>query len=53
VFSERTIGLGPGIQLQGRGLWFRLNGYLETDVRNRASAIKVTFRVSKTLAGEH
>jgi hypothetical protein len=51
--KERTVGLGPGIQLGGRGLWFRLNGYMETSVRNRPSGIKVTFRVSKALAGEH
>jgi hypothetical protein len=51
--KERTVGLGPGIQLGGRGLWFRLNGYIETDVRNRPSGIKVTFRVSKALAAEH
>ena len=51
--KERTVGLGPGIQLGGRGLWFRVNGYMETGVRNRPSAIKVTFRVSKALAAEH
>ncbi len=50
---ERTVGLGPGIQLGGRGLWFRVNGYVETDVRNRPSGIKVTFRVSKALAAQH
>jgi hypothetical protein len=46
---ERTVGLGPGLQLGGRDIWFRLNGYLETDVRNRPSGVKVTFRISKTL----
>ena len=46
---ERTIGLGPGIQLTGREMWFRLNGYIETDVHNRPSGIKVTFRISKAL----
>jgi len=51
--KERTVGLGPGIQLGGRGLWFRVNGYMETGVRNRPSGIKVTFRVSKALAAEH
>jgi len=30
---ERTVGLGPGLQLGSRDIWFRLNGYLETDVR--------------------
>ena len=44
---ERTVGLGPGIQLSGRDLWFRLNSYIETDVRNRPSGIRVTFRISK------
>ena len=47
--TERTVGLGPGIQLGGRGIWFRLNSYMETEVRNRPSGIKVTFRISKAL----
>lgn len=51
--KERTVGLGPGIQLSSSGLWFRVNGYMETDVRNRPSGIKVTFRISKALAAEH
>jgi hypothetical protein len=46
---ESTIGLGPGLQFSGRDVWFRLNGYMETDVRNRPSGIKVTFRISKTV----
>src|SRR6266478_4580419 len=46
---ERTVGLGPGLQLGGRDIWFRLNGYLETDVRNRPSGVKMTFRISKAL----
>jgi hypothetical protein len=46
---ERTVGLGPGLQLTGRDIWFRLNGYIETDVRNRATGVKVTLRVSKAL----
>ena len=46
---ERTIGLGPGLQFGGRDLWFRLNSYMETDVRNRSSGIAVTFRISKAL----
>jgi hypothetical protein len=44
---ESTVGLGPGIQLSGREIWFRLNGYIETDVHNRPSGIMVTFRISK------
>lgn len=47
--KERTVGLGPGVQLGGKGLWLRVNCYMETDVRNRPSGIKVTFRISKTL----
>lgn len=51
---ERTVGLGLGLQLGGRDIWFRLNGYFETDVRNRPSGVKVTFRISKALpAKEH
>jgi anthranilate 1,2-dioxygenase (deaminating, decarboxylating) large subunit len=30
--KERTVGLGPGIQLSSREIWFLLNGYIETDV---------------------
>jgi hypothetical protein len=48
-FKERTVGLGPGIQLGGQGIWFRMNSYIETDVRNRPSGVKVTLRISKTL----
>jgi len=47
---ERTVGLGPGLQLGGHDIWFRLNGYMETDVRNRPSGVKVTFRISKALS---
>jgi hypothetical protein len=50
--KERTVGLGPGIQLSGQGIWFRVNSYIETDVRNRPSGIKVTFRISKALAAK-
>jgi hypothetical protein len=46
---ERTIGLGPGLQFGGRDIWFRLNSYVETGVRNRPSGIAVTFRISKAL----
>jgi len=46
---ERTVGIGPGIQFSGRDLWFRLNSYMETDVHNRPSGIKVMFRISKTI----
>jgi hypothetical protein len=46
---ERTVGLGPGIQLGGGTVWFRLNGYIETDVHNRPSGIAVTFRISKAI----
>jgi hypothetical protein len=48
--KERTVGLGPGIQLGGRGLWFRANNYMETAVRDRPSGIRVAFRISKALA---
>jgi anthranilate 1,2-dioxygenase (deaminating, decarboxylating) large subunit len=47
--KERTVGLGSGAQVGGKGLWLRVNSYIETDVRNRPSGIKVTFRISKTL----
>ena len=47
--KERTVGLGPGIQVGSQGIWFRMNSYMETDVHNRPSGIKVTFRISKTI----
>jgi hypothetical protein len=47
--KERTVGVGPGVQFGGDSLWFRVNSYLETDVRNRPEGIRVTFRISKTL----
>jgi hypothetical protein len=50
--KERTVGLGPGLQFGGRGIWFRVNGYVETAVRNRPSGSKVTLRISKTLAAK-
>jgi hypothetical protein len=47
--EERTIGIGPGLQLGGHDTWFGLNSYIETDVRNRPTGIRVTFRISKAL----
>jgi hypothetical protein len=47
---ERTVGIGPGIQVGGNGLWLRVNSYIETDVRNRPAGVRVTFRISKALA---
>jgi hypothetical protein len=32
-----------------RGMWYYVKSYLETDVRNRPSGIRVTCRLSKTL----
>jgi hypothetical protein len=46
---ERTVGLGPGIQFGSGPVWFHLNSYIETDVRNRPSGIMVTFRISKVI----
>jgi hypothetical protein len=50
--KERTVGLGRGIQFSGKDVWFRVNSYLETDVRNRTSGIRVTFRISKTFGAK-
>ena len=47
--KERTIGLGPGLQIGGKGTWFRAYSYLETGVRNRPSGIKVELRISKAV----
>jgi hypothetical protein len=49
--KERTVGLGPGVRFGGNGLFFSVNGYIETDVRNRPEGIRVTFRISKTFPG--
>jgi hypothetical protein len=27
--KERTVGLGPGVQFGGQGIWFRVNAYME------------------------
>jgi hypothetical protein len=48
--KERTVGLGPGLQLGGHGICFHLNGYMETDVRNRPGGIKVALRISKAIS---
>jgi hypothetical protein len=47
--KERTLGIGPGIQIGGQGVWFRVNSYMETGVRNRMSGTTVVFRLSKVL----
>lgn len=47
--KERTVGLGPGIQFGSQSVWFRVNSYLEADVRNRSSGLKVTLRISKAI----
>ena len=49
IAQQYEPGLGPGNQLGGQRIWFRANGYMETDVRNRPSGIKVTFRISEAL----
>jgi hypothetical protein len=46
---ERTVGLGPGIQVHRRNIWYNLHAYQETDVRNRASGIKVAARITIAL----
>jgi hypothetical protein len=48
--KERTVGLGPGVRFGGDGLFLSVNGYVETDVRNRPAGTRVTFRISKTLS---
>lgn len=47
--KERTVGLGPGVQFGRDNLFFRVNSYIETDVRNRPAGTRVTFRISKAL----
>ena len=44
---ERTVGLGPGAQFGGDGLWLRVNSYIETDGRNRPAGIKVNVLITK------
>ena len=47
---ERTIGLGAGLQwFLGNNIWVHLNGYRETDVRNRAQGSNFTLRFSKAI----
>jgi hypothetical protein len=47
--KERTVGIGPGLDVSGHGTWFYLNSYMETDVRNRPAGVRVAFRISKAL----
>jgi hypothetical protein len=46
---ERTVGLGGGLQyfFSGHNTWIHLNGYVETDVRNRAQGYALTLRFSR------
>jgi hypothetical protein len=46
--KERTVGLGPGVRFGENSLFFSVNGYIETAVRNRPAGTRVTFRISKT-----
>jgi hypothetical protein len=46
---ERTVGLGPGIQIHSQNIWYNLHAYEETDVRNRPSGWKVAARVTLAL----
>lgn len=47
---ERTLGLGGGVQYQcGKQTWLRLNGYEETDVRNRAQGMSITVRITRAI----
>ena len=47
---ERTVGLGAGIQIfSGRDTWIHLNGYKETDARNRAEGTSVILRLSRAI----
>jgi hypothetical protein len=45
--KERVLGIGPGMELSGHGLSFYLNGYFESEARNRPEGYKVVFRLSK------
>lgn len=46
---ERTVGLGIGLQINDRNIWYHLNAYEETAVRSRARGTKVIFRLSLAL----
>jgi hypothetical protein len=47
---ERSVGLGAGIQyFSGRQTWIHLNGYKETDVRNRPQGFNVTLRLTRAI----
>ena len=47
--KERTVGLGPGVEFGGDGLWLRVNSYIETDVRNRPAGVKVNVLITKAV----
>jgi hypothetical protein len=46
---ERTVGLGPGLQIHSQNIWYNLHAYQETDVRNRFSGWKVAARITLAL----
>jgi len=47
---ESIVGLGVGVQvLLGENTWLHLNGYKETDARNRAEGTSVILRLSKAI----
>jgi hypothetical protein len=49
---ERTVGLGPGIQIRSQNTWYHLDLYKETNVRNRPSGLKVAARFTLALPTE-
>lgn len=46
---ERVVGLGPGMELGGKGTWLFVNSYFEADVQNRSQGVAVSFDLRKTL----
>jgi len=46
---ERTVGLGPGLQIHSQNIWYNLHAYQETDVRNRPSGWKMAARITLAL----
>ncbi|MDR3763884.1 MAG: transporter [Acidobacteriota bacterium] len=49
---ERVFGLGPGVELGGKGTWLWVNAYIETGAQNRPQGAAVSFDFRKVFSLE-
>lgn len=50
---ERVVGLGPGMEFGGKGVWLWVNSYIETAAQNRPQGVAVSFDLRKALPLRH